>query len=74
MYLNVRSVDGTVEEICITRDVVVLEESYAKSATVLKEDKKYGLINLPKFYVDFEDYTERNAATDVAKEVDRLKE
>ncbi len=72
--LTVRRVDGTVEEISITRDVVVLEESYAKSATVLKEDKKYGLINLPKFYVDFEDYTERNAATDVAKEVDRLKE
>jgi len=31
------------------------------------------LINLHKFYVDFEDYTERNAATDVAKEVERLK-
>jgi len=71
--LTVRRVDGSVEVISVTRDVVVLEESYAKSATVIKEDKKYGLINLPKFYVDFEDYTERNAATDVAKEVDRLK-
>lgn len=72
--LTIRRVDGTIEVVSIIRDVVVLEESYAKSATVEKEEHKYGLINLPKFYVDFEDYTERNAATDVAKEVDRLKE
>ncbi|MDC6365587.1 MULTISPECIES: carboxy terminal-processing peptidase [Flavobacteriaceae] len=72
--LTVRKVDGTIEEVSITRDVVELEESYAKSATIEKDDNKFGLINLPKFYVDFEDYTERNAATDVAKEVERLKE
>ncbi|KQC31072.1 carboxy terminal-processing peptidase [Flagellimonas eckloniae] len=72
--LTVRRVDGTIEEVSITRDVVMLEESYAKSATVKGDDHKYGLINLPKFYVDFEDYTERNAASDVAKEVERLKE
>ncbi len=71
--LTVRKVDGTVDVVSITRDVVELEESYVKSASVIKEDKKYGLINLPKFYVDFDDYTERNAATDVAKEVERLK-
>ncbi|WP_190809894.1 carboxy terminal-processing peptidase [Flagellimonas sp. S3867] len=71
--LTIRKVDGTIEVVSITRDVVLLEEAYAKSATVKREDHKYGLINLPKFYVDFEDYTERNAATDVAKEVDRLK-
>ncbi|MEM9363995.1 MAG: carboxy terminal-processing peptidase [Bacteroidota bacterium] len=72
--LTIRRVDGTIEIVSITRDVVVLEESYAKSATVKDEGNKYGLINLPKFYVDFEDYTERNAATDVAKEVERLKQ
>ncbi len=71
--LTVRKVDGTTDIVSITRDVVELEESYAKSATVIKDERKYGLINLPKFYVDFDDYTERNAATDVAKEVDRLK-
>lgn len=72
--LTVRKVDGSIEEVSITRDVVELEESYAKSATVIKGAHKYGLINLPKFYVDFDDYTERNAATDVAMEVERLKE
>ena len=72
--LTVRRVDGTIETVSITRDVVELEESYAKSATIDSDDIRYGLINLPKFYVDFEDYTERNAATDVAMEVERLKE
>lgn len=72
--LTVRKVDGTIETVSITRDVVELEESYAKSATINAGDQKYGLINLPKFYVDFEDYAERNAATDVAKELERLKE
>jgi carboxyl-terminal processing protease len=72
--LTVRKVDGTVDVVSITRDVVELEESYAKSATVIKDQRKYGLINLPKFYVDFDDYTNRNAASDVAKEVDRLRQ
>lgn len=72
--LTVRKVDGTLETVSITRDVVELEESYAKSATIEEGEHRYGLINLPKFYVDFEDYSERNAATDVAKEVQRLKE
>ncbi|WP_421801825.1 carboxy terminal-processing peptidase [Flagellimonas sp.] len=72
--LTVRKVDGTIATVSITRDVVELEESYAKSATIDAGDQKYGLIDLPKFYVDFEDYTERNAATDVAKELERLKE
>ena len=72
--LTVRKVDGTIREVSITRDIVELEESYAKSATVSKEHNKFGLIHLPKFYVDFEDYAERNAATDVAKEVERLKQ
>ncbi len=70
--LTVRKVDGTIDEISLTRDVVELEESFAKSATVIKEERKYGIIHLPKFYVDFDDYSERNAATDVAKEVERL--
>ena len=72
--LTVRKVDGTVEVVSLTRDVVELEESFAKSAMIIKEDQKYGLINLPQFYVDFDDYNERNAASDVAKEIERLKD
>ncbi len=72
--LTVRKIDGSIEVISLTRDVVELEESFAKSANIIKEDQKFGLINLPKFYVDFTDYSERNCASDVAKEIERLKQ
>lgn len=72
--LTLKKVDGTIEDITITRDIVELEETYAKSSTVIKDDKKFGVINLPKFYVDFEDYNKRNAASDIKLEIERLKE
>lgn len=72
--LTVKKVDGTVKDITITRDIVELEETYAKSAFLEKDNKKFGVINLPKFYVDFTDYKKRNAASDVKQEILRLKE
>ncbi|WP_460220756.1 carboxy terminal-processing peptidase [Psychroserpens sp. MEBiC05023] len=71
--LTLKKVDGTIEDITIKRDIVELEETYAKSSTVIKDDKKFGVINLPKFYVDFEDYNKRNAASDIKLEIERLK-
>jgi carboxyl-terminal processing protease len=72
--LTVRRVDGTIEVVSVERGLVELEETYAKTALVEKESRKFGLINLPKFYIDFENYDNRNAASDVAKEIARLKE
>ncbi len=71
--LTIKRVDGMIEEETITRDVVELEETYAKSSIIEKDDKKYGLINLPAFYFDMNDYGERNAASDVEKEIQNLK-
>lgn len=72
--LTIKRVDGTIEEEVITRDVVELEETYAKTTVIDKEEKKYGLINLPQFYFDMQDYKKRNAASDVKKEILRLKD
>jgi len=71
--LTLRRVDGMIEDITITRDIVEIEETYAKSSTVEKDGKLFGVINLPKFYVDFEDYAKRNAASDIKLELERLK-
>ena len=72
--LSIKSkLDGAKKDVVITRDIVELEEVYARSAYVDKEDNRYGLINLPKFYFNIDDYGERNAATDVKKEIERLK-
>ncbi len=65
---------GNIEEITLTRDIVEIEETYAKTAMVEEEGKNFGVINLPKFYFNMEDYEERNAASDIKKDIIRLKE
>ena len=74
VVLTIKKVDGQIIDLQIPRDIVQLEETYAKSSIVERSNSKYGLINLPKFYFDFEDYSERNAASDIKKEIIRLKE
>ncbi|MDO5977032.1 carboxy terminal-processing peptidase [Flavivirga jejuensis] len=71
--LTIKKVDGTVKDIVITRDIVELVDTYAKSSIVNKGNKKFGVINLPAFYVDFKDYKNVNAAKDVKNEIERLK-
>ena len=68
-----RKADNEIKTFPITRDEVILEESYAKSTLIRKDNKTYGLITLPKFYVDFNDYKEINCASDVKKEIINLK-
>ncbi|MXN91862.1 tail-specific protease [Flavobacterium sp. Sd200] len=72
--LTVKKVDGSTKVIAIVREVVEIEETYAKSSIVNKNGKLYGVINLPKFYIDFENQDNRDAAKDVAAEVQKLKE
>ena len=74
VFLTIRRVDGNIVEIPIIRDVVELEETYAKSTIIKDTTGVYGLIELPKFYINFEDYNKRNAATDVKKELEQLKQ
>jgi len=71
--LTVKKVDGTIKVISLIRDIVEIEETYAKSSVVEKNGIKYGIIYLPKFYIDFENNDGRDAGKDVAIEVDRLK-
>ena len=73
VYLTVKRVDGGIEQVEITRDIVELEETYAKSSIINDDTNTFGLINLPRFYVDFDDYGERNAASDIKKEIISLK-
>lgn len=74
VVLTVKKVDGTVRDIEITRDEVVLEETYAKSSSVIKDGKKYGIINLPSFYDNFDRDDRVSSSIDVKREIERLKE
>lgn len=71
--LTIKKTDGSIKVISIIRDEVELEETYAKSSIVEKNGIKYGVIYLPKFYIDFADRNGRNAAKDIKIELERLK-
>ena len=71
--LTVKKLDGSIKEVQITRALVELEELYAKSTIIQDDDVKYGYISLPKFYVDFSNYKNRNSAEDVKNEIIKLK-
>jgi len=51
--LTIKKLDKTIKEITLVRDVVVLEETYAKSAVYTDDETglKYGYLKLPSFYV-----------------------
>ena len=68
-----KKIDGEIKVVPVIRDLIRLEETYAKSTIIKKDDNKYGLISLPKFYVDFDNYKTRNCASDVKKEIIKLK-
>ena len=74
VILTIRRVDGTIQDVKVTRDIVILEETYARSSLIKNDNQSFGLIELPKFYINFQDYNQRNAATDVKKELEQLKQ
>jgi len=71
--LTLKKLDGSIKVISIIRDVVELEDTFVKSSVVTKNNRKFGVINLPKFYIDFDEKNFRNSATDMAQEIKRLK-
>ncbi len=68
-----KKIDGSIKVISIIRDVVELEETFVKSSVVEKNGEKFGIINLPRFYIDFQDSNRRDSAKDMKQEIERLK-
>jgi len=71
--LTVKKIDGTIKVISIIRDIVELDETFVKSSIIKKDGRTFGVISLPKFYIDFDEKNFRNSATDMAQEIERLK-
>ena len=82
--LTVKKPDGRIKTIGIVRDVVVLEETYAKGAIIQTEQsgtgstategRKFGYIDLPKFYTDFTRNGSPRASDDVRRILDEFSE
>ncbi len=75
--LTVKKPDGRIKTIGIVRDVVVLEETYAKGAIIkidqsrtgssTTKERKFGYIDLPKFYTDFTRTGAPKASNDIRR-------
>lgn len=70
--LTVKKPDGSFKVIPIIRDVIEMEETYAKSA-VINNKKKIGYIYLPMFYADFTRNGAHRCSADMRKEIEKLK-
>jgi len=70
--LTVKKPDATFQVIAIIRDVIEMEETYAKSA-ILTNKKKLGYIYLPMFYADFTRNGAHRCSDDIKKEIEKLK-
>jgi carboxyl-terminal processing protease len=74
--LTVRKPEGHIVTIDLFRDIVVLEETYARPALLIREDPagKYGYIYLPSFYRDFSNPEGRNSAGDLKEILEKLRD
>jgi carboxyl-terminal processing protease len=72
--LAVSRADGSRLIIPIVRDVVMLEETYVKSAVLAsKHGQKIGYLKIPGFYRDFDSRNSRNVTDDTRSELLLLK-
>lgn len=72
--LTVEKTDGSIKDVTLVREEVVIEDTYARSSIINSPNgKKLGYIYLPGFYADFENSKGRNASDDVKAELLKLK-
>ncbi len=71
--LTLKKPDGTVKVVSLLRDEINLDDVFAKSA-IIEGEHKLGYIFLPEFYADFENPAGRRSSTDMAIEVQKLKD
>ncbi|MBU6205348.1 MAG: carboxy terminal-processing peptidase [Bacteroidetes bacterium] len=69
--LTIKKPDGAIDNITLTRDIVIIEETYAQSA-IINGKEKIGYIRLTGFYSDF-GKGGRDCADDVKNELIKLK-
>ena len=74
--LTIKKKDETVIDVELERDVVNIEESFARSVKLDLPGtaENIGYIHLPKFYSSFEGEEGNSCAVDVAREIEKLKE
>lgn len=73
--LTLKKNDGSIQVVPIIRDEIVQDEVYVRSAIINNDNgkEKVGYIYLPDFYADYEKPDGHRCASDVARELEKLK-
>lgn len=73
--LTIKKPDNSIIQVALVRDVIVLEETFAKSAVLEMpgSSNKIGYLYLPTFYADFNNRDGRRCSKDVKEELEKLK-
>jgi carboxyl-terminal processing protease len=74
VVLTVKKPDGTIVDVAITRDVVNIDDAFARSVImdIPNVAENVGYISLPKFYSSFEKEDGNSCAEDIKKEIEKL--
>ena len=59
-FISFESEDDTRKLVTLKREEIKLEDRAAKSKIIEMNDNKIGIIDLPSFYIDFDEYQKRN--------------
>ncbi len=70
---TVRKQDESVIVVSLKRDIFDYQDAYVKTSIVEINNKKFGLIKIPKFYKDFENPEGKDVTKDVSAELELLK-
>ncbi len=74
--LTVKKIDGTIKNITIVRDKIIVEDTYVRTAILdnPKTQKKVAYIYFPSFYIDFNKANGRKCSEDFRKELYKIKD
>lgn len=74
--LTIKKEDGSIRDIVIERDEVIIDESFARSLILDFPGtiNNVGYVKLPKFYSSFEKKDGNSCAADIARELEKLKD
>ncbi len=74
VVLTVKKPDGTIVDVAIVRDVVNIDDAFARSVImdIPNVAENVGYISLPKFYSSFEKEDGNSCAEDIKKEIEKL--
>jgi len=74
VFLTIKKIDGTIKVIEIVRDKIILEETFTRSVILTDSlGKRIAYINLPSFYIDFQNQNGRKCSNDFKEELIKLK-